>query len=393
MYIKTATSDQIPVRKAILELAEQLGTESPSLLIVYFNANINGRALTTALNAQWQCPLVGATSHRGAMIINADEQASNACISLMAIYDSQGHYGVGASTIQGKPQAAATKAFEAALAQAGDSQGMPALLWCALPPGNEESILEQLQELTQYSVPIIGGSSADNDISGLWQQIYQEGADSGQIVIAALFPSGSISYTCDSGYTPTQHSAVVTKAHGRVIYELDNKPAAMIYNHWLNGQLNPMINGGDILALTTAYPLGRNIDSTANTAPGRYLLCHPDSITENQGITLFATVAEGETVTLMKGSRHTLITHTQKMIDDALAQLPKPAQPLGMVMIYCAGCAMALDGDLNGLTASIAQAHQKIPLIGNYTYGEQGYFLDNRSRHGNMMTSVVVFGH
>jgi len=32
------------------------------------------------------------------------------------------------------------------------------------------------------------------------------------------------------------------------------------------------------------------------------------------------------------------------------------------------------------------------PFLGNFTFGEQGAFLDKQNRHGNLMISVVALG-
>lgn len=76
-----------------------------------------------------------------------------------------------------------------------------------------------------------------------------------------------------SGYLPTNKKGIITKAQGRTIYEIDGKPAAIVYNEWTDGAISEYLEkGGIILAPTTLKPIGRIIGEVMGIK--NYLLSH-----------------------------------------------------------------------------------------------------------------------
>ena len=66
-------------------------------------------------------------------------------------------------------------------------------------------------------------------------------------------------------------------------------------------------------------------------------------------------------------------------------------EPAGVLMIYCAGCMLAIDDDLEDMVDGLRNCYPDLPIMGFYTFGEQGCFMDGKSRHGNLMISALVF--
>ena len=67
----------------------------------------------------------------------------------------------------------------------------------------------------------LGGSAADNDISGAWQVFDLSGASGAGVVVSVLFPSTRVSFAYQNGYTPTQITGQITKVDGRKVLEID----------------------------------------------------------------------------------------------------------------------------------------------------------------------------
>ena len=66
-------------------------------------------------------------------------------------------------------------------------------------------------------------------------------------------------------------------------------------------------------------------------------------------------------------------------------------QPFGALVIFCAGCRLAL-GD--SLCQFVDQFHTRlgdIPFITPFTFGEQGRLPHGELAHGNLMVSSVIF--
>ena len=123
-------------------------------------------------------------------------------------------------------------------------------------PGTEEPLLRGLAPELK-STPLLGGSAADDDITGKWSVFTQQARYPAGAALALIEWPGKVSSQWVSGAMQTEHKGVVTRAAGRVIYEIDRKPAAVVYDGWLGGSLGDSLTKGDvILGKTTMTPLG-----------------------------------------------------------------------------------------------------------------------------------------
>jgi hypothetical protein len=77
---------------------------------------------------------------------------------------------------------------------------------------------------------------------------------------------------------------------------------------------------------------------------------------------------------------------------EAASRLPHGAQSLaGGLMVYCAGCMMAVGPRMPEVAGNVAAGFDGHPFIGTFTFGEQGQMV-GRNVHGNLMISAVAFG-
>ena len=373
----------------VSELTDQL-PEQPSLAIQFFNTDIDADKLHSAFTKEINCPILSASSCMGAMIQKKSGLPAKVSAGTFYIYDSIGDYGVGSAQILDSPESAAQQALTQALQQSGREYESPDVIWLSAPPGQEEIIIKGLSSIVGSNVPIMGGSCADNDISGHWKQFDQNGVYQNAIIVSVLFTSFDIGYSFSSGYSPSRHSAIVTRAEGRTIYELDNEPAAEVYNRWCNQGIQEFMNGGNILGESTLKPLGRII---SHVNIDQYLLSHPESVTTDSGLTLFSEIMEGDTVVLMEGNIESLIHRASEVYTTAVKLLPEDSKPCGFLMVYCAGCMITVGDRIAEVRNSVTRASSGIPSLATFTFGEQGCFLDGDVRHGNLMISSLVFGN
>ena len=143
------------------------------------------------------------------------------------------------------------------------------------------------------------------------------------------------------------------------------------------------------MGLTSSAPLGRPV--ALDNGAVNYLLCHPDSVDTNGALHVFSEVKEGEELVLMEGSISSLIARAERVINNAIMLLPEGKKPVGVLMIYCAGCRLMVGDEINFMLYSLQEKFSSLPICGPFTFGEQGRFLDGKNRHGNLMISAVVF--
>jgi hypothetical protein len=312
--------------------------------------------------------------------------------TLFLLNDKDGHYGVGSADLADDIRTSASDALEQAMEKAGKPNELPALIWCLQAPGNEEQVLAGLQDLVGNEVPIFGGSSADNDVAGDWLQYDGNVLYSNGVVILALYPSTPLSSYFSSGYSASTWVGTVTAVDGRNLQSIDNKPAASVYNDWLVQEGKAPLQEGNILMESAFSPLGRIINHDKNVSIN--LLSHPANFNEDQSLSLFSEVQEGEQLWLMNGDKTQLIKRAADVVKIAKDNLnfQYDCEPAGALIVYCAGCMLAVKEDLDEVQQAIKNELGDIPFIVTFTFGEQGCFVDGSSRHGNLMISAIMFG-
>ncbi|MEL6264032.1 MAG: FIST N-terminal domain-containing protein [Pseudomonadota bacterium] len=329
--------------------------------------------------------------------------AAGGGIGVFAIWDAEGDYGTGRAALDGDARAAGRLATERALAAAGRQGEAPDLVWLSAVPGAEEAIVAGIEAVVGPNTPILGGSAADDNVSGDWKVMDATGSSGDGVVVSVLFPSGAVSTAYQSGYTPTGTAGTVTRAEGRVVHEIDGRPAGAVYAGWTGGAVaGPGEAATSILAESTFFPLGRAV-ATVSDVPF-HLLAHPAEMRPDGGLGLFAEIAEGEVLQLMAGSVEGLTGRAGRVAAQA-AQGAQGAQGApgarhgtsgagalaGGLVIYCGGCMMAVQDHMDSVAADIDAALGGAPWLGIFTFGEQGSVIGGQNRHGNLMISCATF--
>ncbi|WP_319549998.1 FIST N-terminal domain-containing protein [Desulfogranum marinum] len=386
-------------------LISDLGAD-PDLVIVYCSIDYDIDSIVKIVTSRTpNASLHGGTSCMGAMTQDGAVTEKGSGIALMGIVDPEGSYGVGVVSCGDSPEKAAEDAVKAALKKADRPGEVPAMIWLTTMPGGEEAVLRGIGNIVGEDVPVAGGSSADNSINGEWKQFGNNAVYSDGIVVTVLFPSTEVMFAFHSGYEPTEAKGIITKVGGfeatgqkgvatsagkRTLYEIDGHPAAKVYNEWVGGTLSEVIDeGGNILHLTTLNPLGR-IAGYIGDIP-YYQLAHPEAVTPDGAITLFADISKGDEIALMRGTVDSLISRAGRVAVAALETTQADSTDIaGALVVYCAGCMLTVQERLDEVVESFQKALPNTPFLGTFTFGEQGCFLSGENRHGNLMISVLL---
>lgn len=370
---------------------------------VFYDSQHDDSEIYAFLQARFpETPIIGGTSCSGVM--SEAGLAGQGSIGLLLIEDPQGEYGSATVHLGEDAAACAEQGLHAALANADCEGELPELIWIYQSPGSEEAVIEGLRRVVGDRCPIIGGSSADNDVAGDWRQIGSAGPVRDGLVIGVLFSSQGIGYAFQGGYEPTGQSGIATHvrsgntsqgkdgkvSQGREIVTIDNEPAAMVYNRWNQGILSDKLaSGGNILKETTMCPLA--VDAGNVKGMTNYLLIHPDRILPDGSLSTFADIQEGTRLHCMKGSKSQLVERAGKVAATAAATLNGGAGQLaGGLIVYCAGCMLAVDEEMPKVATAVMQSFNGQPFLGCFTFGEQGSMLDHNV-HGNLMISAIAF--
>lgn len=396
MKISTAWS----VKKSGEEAAEEAFTslmskltDPPDILLVHSSCLYDNTAVLKKLRRLApETPTQGGTSCLGVMTEEGYFSREGRGLGLFSISDPDGAYGCGISPFGNDPLAATRSALEQAVKNAGRVGESPAAVIVSPAPGGEERVIEAIEEYIGPHVPIIGGSTADNDMSGQWQQFADETVVNNGVSIAVLYPTGDIGYAFHSGYEPTAHRGRVTRADGRTLFEIDGRPAARVYNEWTNGLIADLLpQGGSMVPAASFTPLGRAVSQVGGVS--FFQLSYPAEALPGEALLIFTEVNQGDEVVLMRGDRESLVSRAGRVATVALDAAPFPAEEIqGALTLFCTGCMLVVQDRLDDIAENLRTSLHGVPFLGAFTLGEQGCFLGGENRHGNLMIAVLVFG-
>ena len=373
------------------KLIDRLGGK-PDLAVAYFTADLGADVFTAVSELRGDTPVIGTSSCQGVMTDEGLFGHDGNGLAMMGVADAEGDFGTAFVVFEDDPSAAATEALMAAMGQAGRPGELPDLILTHSSPGSEEIVIDAIDKLTGGHAPIVGGSAADNDITGGWSMFANDNSGATGVALAVLYSSEKISTAFQSGYEPTEKTGKVTASEGRTLLEIDGRPAAVVYNEWTDGAIDDAFGNSDnnVLGDTTMRPLGRQagVIELHGTSVPYYTLIHPERVTDDKGLTLFADVEEGQTLIMMQGTTSSLV----RRAGDVAMTAGAGSNPVhGGFVVYCAGCRLAVDGELSDVVDRLNDTLSGQPFIGCFTFGEQGCLLGGENQHGNLMISIGLF--
>ena len=391
MKISTCATTGSDTTAALETVLAGLTVDNPGYVVVHMAAGHDADIVRAAIHQRFgpEVALHGGTSCLGVMTHTGAHITDGTGMGIAAFEDADGDFGVGLQDLGDNPRAAARKATMDALSSAGRDGEAPELVWLTAAPGFEEMVLAGVEDVVGRQVRIVGGSAADNTVAGDWYVFDGARTHANSVIVSVLFPSTSCQSTYQSGYAPAGKAGVVTRATGRRVYEIDNRPAREVYAEWTNHSVAAKTpkEAELILADSTFSPLGRK-DAAVADVPF-YLLAHPSTAHPDNSLELFADVDEGEELHLMTGGVASLTSRAGRVASQArdLANAPLA----GALVVYCGGCMLAVQDHMEQVAAGVNEALDGKPFLGVFTFGEQGPVLNSENRHGNLMISCVTF--
>lgn len=391
MQIATGQSRADSVERALEEIAGSLAIKArgaPDFAAVHFGVGRSSEALRIVCARQLgAAALHGGSSCLGVMTRDGVDIDSGAGVGVLAIWDPDGSYGTASAELGTDAQEAAGRAATAALSAADRIGEIPEMVWLTVAPGREEQVLAGLRAIVGAETLIVGGSSADNDVTGEWAQFGPRASHAEGVVVTVLFPSRPVASFYQSGYAPTGESGCVTRIEGRRLFEIDGEPAAEVYHRWTSGAVPTTASAPiSILADATFWPLGRVARHVAGVP--FHLLAHPAVTNPDGSLELFADLRRGDRIWQMQGSVNSLVARAGRIAARARSDAGDGIS--GALVIYCGGCMLAVRDRMEEVRADVNAALGDIPWIGVFTFGEQGVPTGGVAEHGNLMISCTV---
>lgn len=393
----TAYDSQQDLVKLADSLLDKLD-DSPDLVIASYSCLSDTHELVHFLKKRFPaCAIAGASTCRGALTEAGLCSFGESNVALWGLSDKQGDYGVGYAAFEDvldteSVQQATKQALDMALAQSGRDGELPSMIWMHASPGNEEAIVATLDEIFDGDVSIVGGSAADESLEAKWTCFAGDNFGSSAVSLSVFFSSYEIGTSFQSGYVPTEKQGIATLCEGRVVHEIDGKPAALVYNEWTENLVDLEVAElpENVLGSSTLSPLGIAVGDVSGIP--YYNLAHPECYTEDLSLSFFCEVDQGQQLTLMSGSIDNIVSRPGRVANEAIHSCDvEEGEVIGGLVVFCGGCLLAVEPRASEISKHLNASMDNQPYMGCFTFGEQGCLMGGENRHGNLMISVTVF--
>ena len=382
------------VEEAVSSVKTQLEGKTPDFALLFSTVGYDSdKVLGEVVRLLPGVQVYGGTSCLAVQTKDGFHVGEKGSLALLAVATGNITFGVGCANIDDFPSAreAGKAAIQAAIDAAGE-KGAPKLVLMTGSVGHEEELLSGIEEVIGKDIPVLGGSAGDNTITGDWKQFANGHVYSNGISLAAIYTDLNVGWAYEAGYLRSENKGTITRAEGRIIYEIDNQPAAEVYNDWTGDLVaEELETGGSVLSKATFYPLAKIIKKEGKEYT---LSIHPLSINAtDHSLEVFANVEEGDEVLFMHGDWELLLNRALTTPTKALESesLSKEDVSFG-IYTYCAGTMLAIpEEERPKMPVLVKTAIGDAPFIGTFTFGEQGHIRRVGNLHGNLVNSMVVF--
>lgn len=377
--------------EAVRDISEQIADSFVQSMVIYYTSGYDATRLQALLKEQFPgVPMHGCSTCRGLLsnkgfiegpVIGVSYTIDPSFIPCNTIttFASTDRHEVCSKTIQ---------AIDDSMKKSGRAGEVPSLILMHSTVGTEEGVLESIDQYFGLQVPVLGGTAADEDISGKWSIFTQEGVVTQGTSLTFVYGNNNLNTSFGTGYVPTDNGGVVTSANGRKLLSIDGKPAASVYRTWTKSILQDE-QYQNLMQHTGHVPLGVKYTNSHN---GNYFhLYHPARLCEDDSIELFAEIPQGVKIKLMIGSNEHMVDRVSRIVGDASASLMSPQGPSAYISVFCAGSMYSVIDHLPAIAKQLNQEYHNVPFLCPFTFGEQGMTIEGKNAHGNLMISTVAF--
>jgi len=246
-----------------------------------------------------------------------------------------------------------------------------------------EAVLRGIQQDFRIPIPLIGGSAGDDLKLKKTLQICNNKVYTDSVVTTSLFTNKKLCFGVRHGWIPRKRAAFVTKAKGRIVYELNNRPALEVYAELLD------VNKDKLLAeKNIAFKTGLQHPFAIISIAGDCWLKHPQAVFEDGSISFFSEVPEGAALVVTDGTSDSLINAGIEAAKEAI----KPLRKVEAIFVFnCVARKAFLGKKAEDEIKQIAKL-VNAPIIGFYSYGEQAFSPTTPVCHRNQTIAIMAIG-
>lgn len=357
------------------------GVTNPKIAFLYTSVLLDQKqVLAGAKSVLGEVPIVGCTSSGAIMVPEGMITSEQGFSGMLVLEDDALEVSVAASAAVTNARTVGQQIALTAV-QASGTKKRPSAFYMVASPKEEESYLKGIQDVIG-TVPMFGGSAADDAVKGDWSifcndQVFQDGC-----AVIFFYTNKKIVTEYTGAYRETGTSAIITKAEGRTLVELNHEPALEVYARAI-GEDPKNLQGMDLLARSITNPLGIK-DPIGTITLIRHPMVGNADLTMNIGNDLVV----GTSVTVMEASVDELITSTGVAVEAIKKSLPQVGAYL---LVHCGGRKLGIGERMNEVHQKLLEATAGVPFLVVFTFGEYGAHEHSANSCGGLMLSFTGF--
>jgi hypothetical protein len=352
-----AHSSRSDTVEALVELRQQLAGIQPVVVLFFCSSNHDGVLLQNSLKADYPAAeVIGCTT--GGEFTHTAYTAGG--VVALALSSAKVHRAAAALAQYDRGESVEKSVREATSLVARklqvDLRELPPENWVGVIlneglNGNEEEVNAVLGLVAPF-LSFLGGSAGDN-FKIKETAVFYDGVRStnGSVVLLMnLAVPYVILKTCS--FEPTTTQMRIDRVQGRVVYEIDGKPAIEAYSEKVGVKPEELTQ-----MVFTANPIGVVID-------GEPWVRSPIALTPDNGIVFGCRILEGSQLSLLRSTG--LIPDTKSALARGLKQLG--SSPSAGLLFNCAHRCMEIK--VRHLEEEFSEAISHFPVAGFHSYGE-----------------------
>lgn len=387
MKALTGYSVNADAYKAGVEAAKMAGkNKSAKLVFAYMSCDYKIKDVIKGIKEIYDCPVIGNTSFTGVIMPEGYIGGDKPFVGIMVLCDPDMVVGVGFAD---------RKAFQSAR-DAGESATKAARVMTKMPYNDEPDLMYMTASPTEEEfflkganrvigrVPVFGGSTADNTITGNWKLYLDNKITAEGVAVALIYMKGGFVNEFTGAYRETSDMGIITKVEGtRRLVSIDNVPAVKKYAKW-RGMKPSELMGDKLLSATITSPLG-----VKDRLGDLIAIRHPMFANDDYSMNIGANLAEGTTVIRMEATVDELVSSVGETLKKLNARIKKPV--VCYHLVHCGGRRAGIDSRINEVYEEIKKNTNGAPFIMEFTFGEYGYVDDGNNTTGGLMLSFTAF--
>ena len=388
---------QVAANEAIAMMQKRV--KSPRFIVLYTTANYGEQETAKTLKTRFpEAKLLGMNVYKGVFSSDGLHIGKHGSLAIMGFSGGDLIFGVSVHEVaDGADVISITKvAFADAARDAGKTlDDVPSVVLLGAMKGKEDAVIAGVSTILSKDVPLVGGTHCDDRFGQGYVMANDKICKPG-IIVGLIYSQGNIGASFYSGFVGKKKSGKITSGEGRILKEIDGRPAQEVYREWAHGHFDNIDSSTkSVMVMSSATcPLAKAIRLPSGKM--RYVPVRPWRFNPDGSLNMGGDIHEGDTIYYVEGNKRALRRRAAVVAKSAMVNGKiKMKDIVGGLHIYCAGAAKTLGlgqgDDTDKMVDEIRKAMGGNSFIGGFVAGEQGNIPGYGFFHGNLMSSMVVF--